>query len=413
MPTAITESTPFAQAVTPVDGPGRMLIKLIDAGKGSSGVYPAETLKAAAEARVFKAGTHMRIDHQTAQERADRPEGSVWDTAAVLKEDARWDESQQALVAESKVYSRFRTMLTEMRDDIGVSIRANAETAVGEWEGEPARIITKLVEANTVDFVTRAGRGGHIVEVLEAARVEEARNVGQWVESRIHRDFTVIADEMFGDGRLTREERIALSGAIGEALDAFTTRLETGAPDLYTRDLWEEPTAAAQAIEATTPTDVPSRPAGQSTAITESQEDHMATTQIEESRLAQLETDAGRATVLESERDTARKELAEAHAAVDTATAGRIVAEADVDFDELQTAGLIASAPRVAESGRLDADAFTKVVAEHAAKIAESRGAGSVRGFGSTAVTESGITLADVDEAGARAFGRPTKTTEV
>lgn len=410
MPTAITESTPFAQAVTPVDGPGRMLIKLIDAGKGSSGVYPAETLKAAAEARVFKAGTHMRIDHQTAQERADRPEGSVWDTAAVLKEDARWDESQQALVAESKVYSRFRTMLTEMRDDIGVSIRANAETAVGEWEGEPARIITKLVEANTVDFVTRAGRGGHIVEVLEAARVEEARNVGQWVESRIHRDFTVIADEMFGDGRLTREERIALSGAIGEALDAFTTRLETGAPDLYTRDLWEEPPAAAQAIEATTPTDVPSRPAGQSTA-TESQEDHMATTQIEESRLAQLETDAGRATVLESERDTARKELAEAHAAVDTATAGRIVAEADVDFDELQTAGLIASAPRVAESGRLDADAFTKVVAEHAAKIAESKGAGSVRGFGTTASTtiEGDLTVASVDESIGSAFGRASK----
>lgn len=139
----------------------------------------------------------------------------------------------------------------------------------------------------------------------------------------------------------------------------------------------------------------------------------MATTQIEESELLTLKTDAGRATVLESERDAARKELAEAHREVDTATAGRIVAEADVDFDELQTAGLIASAPRVAESGRLDADAFTKVVAEHAAKIAESKGAGSVRGFGSTAVTESGVTLADVDEAGARAFGRPTKTTEV
>lgn len=412
MPTAITESSPFVQAATPADGPGRFLIRLIDAGRGSSGVYLPETLKAAAEAKVFKAGTHMRIDHQTAQERADRPEGSVWDTAAVLKEDARWDEASQSLVAEAKVYARFRTMLAEMAPDIGVSIRANAEVEIGDYEGEPARLITKLVEANTVDFVTRAGRGGHVIEVLEAARVEEARNVGQWVESRIHRDFTVTADEMFGDGRLTREERIALSGAIGDALDAFVTRLEAGAPDLYTRDLWEEPPAAPQAIEATTPTDVSSRPAEQSTA-TESQEDHMATTQIEESRLAQLETDAGRATVLESERDTARKELAEAHAAVDTATAGRIVAEADVDFDELQTAGLIASAPRVKESGRLDVEAFTAKVAEHAAKIAESKGAGSVRGFGATAVTESGVTLADVDEAAANAFGRPTKTTEV
>lgn len=136
----------------------------------------------------------------------------------------------------------------------------------------------------------------------------------------------------------------------------------------------------------------------------------MATTQIEESRLAQLETDAGRATVLESERDTARRELAEAHAAVDTATAGRIVAEADADFDELQTAGLIASAPRVAESGRLDADAFTKVVAEHAARVAESQGAGSVRGVGATTPKATGqVSESDVDAAVARAFGRTVK----
>lgn len=411
MPVAITESAPFAQAATPADGPGRFLIRLISAGRGSSGVYLGDMLKETAAAKVFKAGTHMRIDHQTDQERYDRPEGSVWDTAAVLMEDARWDEATSSLVAEARVYSRFRTMLTEMAPDIGVSIRATAETEVGEWEGQPARIITRLVEANTVDFVTRAGRGGHIVQVLEAARVEEARNVGQWVESRIHRDFTNTADEMFGDGRLTREERIALSGAIGAALDAFVTRLEAGAPDLYTRDIWEEPPAATQAVEST-PADVPSRPAGQSTA-TESQEDHMATTQIEESRLAQLETDAGRATVLESERDTARKETAEAHREVDTERAARIVAESDADFDELQTAGLLASAPRVKESGRLDVDAFTKVVAEHAAKIAESQGAGSVRGFGATTATESSVTLAQVDEAAANAFGRPTKTTEV
>ncbi|MBE7701260.1 hypothetical protein H9623_13245 [Oerskovia sp. Sa1BUA8] len=408
MPVAITESAPFAQAATPADGPGRLLIRIISAGRGSSGVYPAETLKAAAEAKVFKAGTHMRIDHQTDQERYDRPEGSVWDTAAVLTEDAWWDQATESLVSEARVYSRFRTMLAEMAPDIGVSIRASAEVEAGDWDGEPARIITRLVEANTVDFVTRAGRGGHIIEVLEAARVEEARNVGQWVESRIHRDFTVIADEMFGDGRLTREERIALSGAIGEALDAFVNRLESGAPDLYTRDVWEEPPAATQAVEAT-PTDVPSRPAGQTTA-TESQEGTMATTEIEESRLAQLETDAGRATVLESERDTARRELAEAHAATDTATAARIIAEANVDFDELQTAGLLASAPRIAESGRLDTDAFTKAVAEHAAKIAEAQGAGSVRGVGGgTTISGGAPTVAQLDEAGASAFGRSVK----
>lgn len=67
-------------------------------------------------------------------------------------------------------------------------------------------------------------------------RLQEARNVGEWLEARLHLMFTEIADGMFGDGRLTRDERIALSSAIGSALDAFRGKVESGASQLYSRD---------------------------------------------------------------------------------------------------------------------------------------------------------------------------------
>jgi hypothetical protein len=72
-------------------------------------------------------------------------------------------------------------------------------------------------------------------------RLQEARNTGEWLESRLHLMFTEIADGMFGDGRLTRDERIALSSAIGGALDAFRLKVEEVAAQLYTRDPYAEP----------------------------------------------------------------------------------------------------------------------------------------------------------------------------
>lgn len=51
-------------------------------------------------------------------------------------------------------------------------------------------------------------------------------NLADYLEALIHREFTNRADDLFGMGRVTREERIALSDAIGKALDAFHTRLQ-------------------------------------------------------------------------------------------------------------------------------------------------------------------------------------------
>lgn len=88
-------------------------------------------------------------------------------------------------------------------------------------------------------------------DAKEARRVlNEAANLGNWLESRIHLSFTEIADMLFGEGRLNREERIALSSAIGEALTSFNAAIATNMPGLYEREPWREAPGPADMSEA-------------------------------------------------------------------------------------------------------------------------------------------------------------------
>lgn len=84
-----------------------------------------------------------------------------------------------------------------------------------------------------------------LTEALQ--KLQEAHNLGDWLESRIHLAFTTIADDLFGGGRVTREERIALSGAIGAALDAYRIHVEENAPAVYERERWAEPKSTPMA----------------------------------------------------------------------------------------------------------------------------------------------------------------------
>lgn len=87
--------------------------------------------------------------------------------------------------------------------------------------------------------------------LLEAVRLQEKSNLAEWLESRLHMTLTQIADEMFGDGRVTRDERKVLSGAIGTALDAYHQFLQDNGPQLFTRSPWEDaPEEDAQAMQA-------------------------------------------------------------------------------------------------------------------------------------------------------------------
>lgn len=123
--------------------------------------------------------------------------------------------------------------------------------------------------------------------------------------------------------------------------------------------------------------------------------------QIEESRLAQLEADAGRATTAESERDaaTARAEAAEARvAAFERREAiDRVVnsVEGHDTLNALERRGITADALQADE---LDEDALRTAVESAVADRAAAQGAGRITGFGATLAEAGTQPTYSVDE---------------
>lgn len=74
----------------------------------------------------------------------------------------------------------------------------------------------------------------------EDVPMREKSNLAEWLESRVHSWFTQMADEMFGNGNVTRNERKMISGAIGAALDAYHQFIVENAPQLLQRRPWED-----------------------------------------------------------------------------------------------------------------------------------------------------------------------------
>lgn len=147
-------------------------VKIIQAGWGSSGYYGEEMLKRDGPA-LFRAGTHMYWDHPTSSEEWERPERSLRDLAATLATDAVWQEHGKdgpGLYANAEVTRDYMPIIEELAPHIGVSIRASGTTRQGDAEGRTGTIIEQIVSADSVDFVTRPGAGGKVLQLFEAAR---------------------------------------------------------------------------------------------------------------------------------------------------------------------------------------------------------------------------------------------------
>jgi DNA-binding TFAR19-related protein (PDSD5 family) len=464
---ALSEQVSLTEAAGGQAPKGRRFRARLIAGdiQGSSGYYPASMLTQ--HASVFREGLPVYLDHPGVTEAYERPERSVRDLAGRLASPATYQGD--GLYATVEVYPHWAPVIEAMADDIGMSIRATGTVEASTVEGVRGPIVTSLTEAASVDFVTQAGAGGKLVALLESARAaglappfkkkgdeddapaeddetedddededekkkgklpaflkaKESSNVGDWLESRIHLMFTSLADDMFGDGRLTRDERLALSSAIGEGLQAFTSRVEADCPHLYQRDPWTDPVKADQAAmtENTTMEGAPmtgstnkeQAPPDRGTDVTESARERELTTQLAEATQA---------------AETAQAALTEAHAA----TAARVaaleatLAEAAKQTQRLEndrqaraavaealtTSGLhTVSHGRVTESicrdlpttddGNLDTarlgEAIKRAITDEAtyvATLAEATGAGMPRGLGATDSRE--LSEADIDK---------------
>lgn len=371
-------------------GPTRALITLITPGEGSSGHYSMETIAQAATDKVFPRGTQMHINHDSELQRMERPEGDLRNLAAVLVEDAKVADDGR-LVAEALVASAWSPTISEFKDFIGTSIVAPADIVVESGK----RIVAKLYPAKTnrVDFVTIAGRGGRIDEVMESIS-SRALAMEAWNSDveRALRDAVALASSSrngeaigwlvdFDDARVILEryrsdvDRHAFY-SVGYSMEGDVAVLDT------------EHTEVRRRVEYD-PINSPAVPAGVQESAKLSEEDNMAKVEIDEAELQTLRESASRATELETALEAERQERkAEADKMAQEALDARSKAAKAIVTEaygvENTPAFLVTAAESAAQAEDFDADQFRTQVTEAAAAAASASGAGSPRGLGST-----------------------------
>lgn len=160
---------PLLEKAVKADGSAK--IKIIQAGQGASGYYPADVLKR--DAGIFAEGTKIFLDHPSASDERDRPERSVKDLAGSLTGPAVWEESGAAgpgLYAPVKFVPTVAPHIDAIAPISGMSIRASGTVGVREIGGKKVRTIESLNVAHSVDVVTQAGAGGRVIDLIESAR---------------------------------------------------------------------------------------------------------------------------------------------------------------------------------------------------------------------------------------------------
>jgi hypothetical protein len=417
---ASAETLDLVELGEAVKGTGRRRkIQLIQAGWSKNGrYYPAEALAEAARNRIFPAGTPMYADHPTLTEKIERPERSIRDLAARLDSDARYENG--ALVSEATSFGTWNQVLNGpdgLAENVEVSVRCFGEITEGTAEGREGMIVRKITEGRSVDFVTEGAAGGKVLELLEAAQkdeIYEAGSVGASIEARIHTAFTIMCDEMYACGRITRDERIGLSTSVGDALGAFVSRVERDQPQLYERETWQDPDQDIGEAAADTGSDPDQTPADVLAGTETSEEPSQKGTEMTESQNGAAPTPGTTRALVAAELAEARRER---DLAVARETARALIPRALVDaYIPPSTAiriteSVMAQLPM--KDGHLDEAALYKEVARQVeqgeremAEALQAAGVGSPRdlGSGSPATQGYGVDSSEMDDRLGKAF---------
>ena len=148
---------------------GTIFTALITEGQGTSAFYHAHQIKR--DTPLFE-GAHCYLDHPTTTEQVTRPERSVRDLAAVVHNPRYLEAGPEGPGAygDVEVLAPWRPYIEEIAPHIGMSIRASGTTKVENIGGKNTVVAERFTAVRSVDFVTKAGRGGKLVPMTESAR---------------------------------------------------------------------------------------------------------------------------------------------------------------------------------------------------------------------------------------------------
>jgi len=203
-PTRIRESHTGAFREATSETGTRREIVIIEAGWGSSGYYSEEVLGRDIP-RIYPVGTKMYLNHQTRRESMERPEGDLRYLIGKIVETPRM--AGIAAVSVAEIYEHWVQFIDAMAEDIGLSIRALGMTEEGDAAGKHGPIVLSLTEGISIDYVTEAGAGGSIgqlvesrgrevVELFESAAKES--KVAEALDSELRENLEKAGEEKFG-----------------------------------------------------------------------------------------------------------------------------------------------------------------------------------------------------------------------
>jgi hypothetical protein len=153
-------------------GGRRYKARLIEGDRwGTSGYWPKKVIERDGP-KVWPAGTQMYLNHPTDTEEAERPERDVRDLAGTVVTTPAYEGD--GLYATIEVFPHAQPLIESIGSAIGLSIRGGGTAETGTIAGRTGPIIESLTYGSSVDFVTRAGAGGKIMSLAEAARLNPA-----------------------------------------------------------------------------------------------------------------------------------------------------------------------------------------------------------------------------------------------
>jgi hypothetical protein len=150
-------------------------VKVIQAGRGSSGFYPKAVLQRDGP-KAFPRGTKMFMNHSPISERLNQPERRIQDLAGVTTSEPYWSEDGAegaGLYARCQVFSDWRKQIGEKAAHTGVSIVASGVKEKGQEGDFKGLIIKEIKQGHSIDFVTTPGAGGKALPLAESAAPED------------------------------------------------------------------------------------------------------------------------------------------------------------------------------------------------------------------------------------------------
>lgn len=160
-------SEDISEAKSADDDPLKIKIKLIEPGWGNkrdNHYYSREMLEAAAP--KFVGAKMYATNHR------DEEKNVMTEVATILKHDGFTQSG--APVMEVGIHDPYFARTVRNRHKLGTlnqlenSILATGSVKMGEVGGRPGKIVEAINEVKSVDFVTRAGAGGHALALAES-----------------------------------------------------------------------------------------------------------------------------------------------------------------------------------------------------------------------------------------------------